>query len=639
MNSLSRLALCFLLLLAAPTFVHAEDKPLEPLEPIKQKDASTLILPAEDYQLIPDPDGGLLLLCGDRLAWLADDGVTLLREQKLPRHYIDLMPRKDYFIAIGRGNGVVESLDPKTLKTISTVRLNTKRLYRIVPHPRLPVSYITTTENDMPFIMLDEQSGEMRDDPLWRANDIIIDPTGSFMLTRYSTLKQAGERLILNGPNILTTPRYESFNAVVRYHLDKSGEPVIADYRDGLTGGVTGIAASADARRVTVLSESGNAGNSLPGWDALDFKKLATAYDVNEGGNTASLDYHPMLSMVASAGKGGAVFLNADTGQPMESRLAKPNELPADTTFDKLHFSPDGKNALLLYKVGEVPEGQAKEGQAEDTKPVTRVLIAAPLKLSQAERARVARGLAEPKPVELPGPSPDRDVQAEGDTVYARTHNTTRKWIMENSIFGPESELSSDVIQQTSKLLLDEEMGFWMFLGPGLLKSGKATVVGVHQGLFMQQELTDEQTKASGLGRMSLVIRPGEAFEEKVPPRRVLSIPAYKVVTTKDGQLEGKMIVQKIGKIDRALFAATFTYFEGETMKRYVQHLGDFMEGEQNELSFKFNNPAAESDEPKLIVGFLQMEAFEISRRTDRRIPLSEPVLMITVHQPKQAKE
>ena len=68
MKRLPAAALCFVLLFVFCLPAVAEKEPLKPLNPITQKDASTLVLPSEAYRLIPNPEGGLLLLCGDRLA-------------------------------------------------------------------------------------------------------------------------------------------------------------------------------------------------------------------------------------------------------------------------------------------------------------------------------------------------------------------------------------------------------------------------------------------------------------------------------------------------------------------------------------------------------------------------------------------
>ena len=630
MKRLASHALCLAVLFAAALPTPAEDKPLAPLDPIKQKDRSTLILPSENYRLIPNPDGGLLLLCGDRLAWLKDDGVTMVREKKLPRHYTDLAPRDGYFVAVSQHDQVVEILDARNLDARQSIKLTTKRLHRVIPHPKLPVSYITTNDDDVPFVMFDERTGDMRQDDSWLAREMVIDPTGSFMISAYVKWVQVGENLHVNGPNVITTPKYESVEVLIRYHLDDEGMPHYAEMRDGVGGGMRGLAASHDARTVTFLSFAGMSGRSLGGFDALDFKKLPTSYGVKEGGDPKSLDYHPVLPIVGSPGKGGAVFFHRETGQPEGNRLAREDRLPAETTFDKLHFSPDGKNVLLLHKVGEPKQGEKVD--EKDKGPVTRVLTATPMALSRAELQQVARGPAKPEAVKLPGGA-QGGVQT---SLYAKMQGSTEDWIKANNKFGPDSQLAADVIKASGKFI-GEGKGFWMMLGSGLTQSGKTTVIAVHQGAFMTQELTDEQVQASGIRPMQLVQSVGVAFENR-PSRRFLQLDSPTLEPTDDGSIRGKVTVTKLGQAEHADFAMTFTYVGDKATTTGIHHMGDWLTKEQSEQKFKFGNPV-ESDKPKLLIGFLQVTAMKFGRGNSQNFPLSDPVLLIAVHQPKQGGE
>jgi hypothetical protein len=631
MKNLPVHAICFVLLLVAAIPAIAEVKPLEPLDPITQKDASTLVIPGEDYRLIPNPKGGMLLLCGDRLAWLADDGVTLLREKKLPRHYFDLAPREGTFVAISKHDRILEVLDAKTLTAKSTITLTTDRLYRVVPHPKIPVCYITTHDDEVPFLMYDELTGDLRQDDTWFAREMVIDPTGSFAVAAYEKWIQVGEDLHFNGPNVLTTPRYDCIEMLIRYHLDKSGKPTFAELRDGVGGGMRGLAASHDRRKVTFLSFAGMSRKTLGGFDALDFKKLPTSFGVNEGGTPQSMDYHPVLPMVASPGKGSVVFFDTETGQPLPNRLAKTNKLDAEITYDTLHFSANGQNALLLYKI------ENKDEEGKEITPTTRVLVAAPLELSRSEQGRIARGPAEPEPVELPElPGEGEDDDGKLD-LHGKMRTATMDWIKENSIFGAESKLSADVIRGASKFLADER-GFWMILEGGLTQSGKTTIIAVHEGTFMTAELTDEQAKAAGLKPMNLVQYPGKVFKNERLPRRVLSIESPTTEKTTDGTIKGKAILTKLGEASHARFAMTLTTVGDRKISTSIHHMGNWLVDERSEKPFKFNSPV-EADEPKLVVGFLQMAAFTIDRRNDKRFPLSDPVLLVTVQHPKEDAE
>ncbi|MEM9345581.1 MAG: hypothetical protein AAGB26_03075 [Planctomycetota bacterium] len=626
MKHLASHAICLAVLLAHALPTLAEEKPLAPLDPIRQKDRSTLVLPAEEYRLIPNPDGGLLLLCGDRLAWLEDDGVTMLREKKLPRHYTDLAPRDGYFVAVSQHDQVVEVLDTRNFDALQSIKLTTERLHRVIPHPKLPVSYITTNDDDVPFVRFDERTGDMRQDDSWLAREMVIDPTGSFMISAYVKWIQIGENLHVNGPNVITTPKYESVEVLIRYHLDETGMQHYAEMRDGVGGGMRGLAASHDARTVTFLSFAGMSGRSLGRFDALDFKKLPTSYAVKDGGDPKSLDYHPVLPIVGSPGKGGAVFFHRETGQPEISRLARENRLPAETAFDKLHFSPDGMNVLLLHKVGEPKQGEKVD--EKNKKPITRVLTATPLVLSQTELKQVAQGPPKPGAIELPG-GVGGGVQT---SLYAKMQGSTEDWIKANNKFGPDSPLASDVIKASGKFL-GEGKGFWMMLGSGLTKSGKTTVFAVHQGAFMTQELTDDQVKASGIGPMQLVQSAGVAFENR-QTRRFLQLDTPTLEATEDGSIRGNVTVTKLGQAEHADFVMTFTHIGNQTTTTGIHHMGDWLTKEQSEQKFKFGSPV-DDDKPKLLIGFLQIAALKFGRGNSQQFPLSDPVLLITVHEPK----
>ena len=82
----------------------------------------------------------------------------------------------------------------------------------------------------------------------------------------------------------------------------------------------------------------------------------------------------------------------------------------------------------------------------------------------------------------------------------------------------------------------------------------------------------------------------------------------------------------------------TLTTIGDGSVTTSIHHMGNWLADERSEKAFKFNSPV-EADEPKLVIGFLQMTAFTAGRGNDRRVPLSDPVLLITVQHPKEGGE
>lgn len=594
----------------------AQDKPQPPLDPIRQTSPTTIALPADEHRLKPDAEGGLLLLCGDRLALLKEDGITIKREVKLPRHYSDIAARADYFVAVSKRDKVVEIIDRNTYQAVWSKEPPTRAPERIELHPHLPISYISLHGGEGKFIVLDETEKELRSHEGWFGRAVRVDPRGQFMITIVSRLVQVGSRLERLGAHIHEVPDYKPINVMFRYHLHE-GRPYMADFREGVGGALVDVCLSPDGLHFVLQSATGYpSGSRNQGiWDALDFETLPETLATKEGGSTRGLAYHPVLPLIASPGEKTALFFNATTGASEATRLTDTDHLPKGLKTDHIAFSPDGLNVLLGGKVGD-----------------KRVLVSSKMRLGLTEELWLEQGPPKLEPIELPEvdvPAPDENPHS-----YEAMAAAVDAWFEADCKAVKNSAFHKDLMRNV-KGLLDRGNGFTVLLGSGLVKSGKPTVIGVHNGTFLTETLTAEQAKLVGLGEFNMSVRGGIPYDEDQPYKPV-RLRAPKIDPDAGGKIAGQVTLAKNGGLDRGLFGMTLTYFKDDRTTTAIYHGSDWMGAEGGQTKFSFNNPAADAEKPTLIIGYLEMVAFRVSRRNPARVTLSEPVMVIMVVEPEK---
>ena len=151
-------------------------------------------------------------------------------------------------------------------------------------------------------------------------------------------------------------PEYDDYSWLIRYELDADGIPSKSETKKKAGGNAQGIRLSRDGLRVTFLSHVGypEFSHNLAGWNPKDLRKMPVTYAVKDKGTTYDLAFHPVLLLVASPGSGSAVFFDRETGDEEQNRLILEANALNGAKLHSVKFSPDGKNLIIHFSVGEV---------------------------------------------------------------------------------------------------------------------------------------------------------------------------------------------------------------------------------------------------------------------------------------------
>lgn len=114
---------------ASPTGVHD----------FTQIDPQTVEIPSNRFSWVPGLDDRTMLgLCGDKLAILGPDGITIQKQLKLPASYVRIAERAEYFVAVTSDPVAIDILDKKTLKRVRHATLPGKACTDLALHRGLP---------------------------------------------------------------------------------------------------------------------------------------------------------------------------------------------------------------------------------------------------------------------------------------------------------------------------------------------------------------------------------------------------------------------------------------------------------------------------------------------------------------------
>ena len=350
---------------------------------IVKVDDHRMELPAGEYRYIHGMAGRALVLAGAQLATLAPDGFTIEKQVTLPKAYVHLGERRDYYVGLCQEPRSIDVIDKRTLKVLRTRAVAFDQLGDLALHPERAISYVTYAQRGQTpqhrFLIFYENSAEARTDDNWIGQWACVAPDGDFLLTGFQMTYRRGHDIIDNPDRIWIVPRYGSIDSMARYDLaEDTGLPTRVAHREKVGGNGNGIRLSADGRRATYLSHTGYPGMSgnLGGWDPTDFSRLPVSYGTKDVATTKELAFHPILPLVASHGKGGVVFFHRESGAKEEGRVDDGGIVGEG--IERLHFSPDGKSLLAQTTVNSI-----------------RYLIRLPLKLSP-EELKVVGGLPRP---------------------------------------------------------------------------------------------------------------------------------------------------------------------------------------------------------------------------------------------------
>jgi hypothetical protein len=311
--------------------VNATTQQSIPSEEIAKIDEHRLQLPAGGCIYTPGTDGHVLLLVGKNLAILAPDGFTILKKLTLPKIYLKIGERKDYYIALCQEPRSIDIIDKTSLKVIRSRVITFEQLFDLAMSPTLPISYVSyydrgNTPRNYHFLIFDEITGKARVADQWIGGALAVSPDGKFLASTISA----------NG------------NSIARYDLDDStGYPVSVAHSPGSFADTrrAEIRLSEDGKRVTYIYPKLGISRGLYAWNPTDLSELPVAYDTQGLVSQIDLAFHPILPLVACYGKGSVVIFNRETGEKEEGRINQ-NEGTGER-FDRIYFSPDGKWVIV----------------------------------------------------------------------------------------------------------------------------------------------------------------------------------------------------------------------------------------------------------------------------------------------------
>jgi serine protease Do len=241
------------------------------------------------------------------------------------------------------------------------VKFSASAVLGIALHPSMPVSYIAFSRGlDIPrdrFIVYHESKGEAREGEDLIGTYLAIDPSGKFLMTGYRDIYEKGSRLLINPDRVHVLPEYGSIDWLMRYSLDRTGQPDLDETKKDAGGNGRGMRLSSDGKRVTYLSVVGSPkfAHNLAGWDPTDLNKLPVTYTTHNIASTEFAAFHPFLPLLACLSpQNDPVFYDIESGDQISGKVQDDTGKVPGERMHNLFFSPDGKYVVLDTSVNEI---------------------------------------------------------------------------------------------------------------------------------------------------------------------------------------------------------------------------------------------------------------------------------------------
>lgn len=322
-----------------------------------------------------------LLLQGDTLRVLGDDGITVADTRQLPNRYDFIEDRRDAYVAVTRNpEPVLHVVDRRSLEIRQEIRLTTDEtqvleITDLAINPTGPVSYVAIKcAVELPrytVLTVDEQSGRVQA-PGILGTWVEVSPDGKRLYTGYKDIYDRGSTFHINPDwRLIEIPEYGNVDMLISWSI--GSRPRLRQVIRQAGGNGNGIRLSSDGQRVSYLSFVGTPMHSknLQGWNARELGDPPVNYETKDRAVTTELAFHPWLPLVAVPGGGAAILFHRETGELLENKLLIPSGGLGDVQVERLFFSPNGRNLLFVCSAGALG----------------RYLRAVPLKLTQQELA------------------------------------------------------------------------------------------------------------------------------------------------------------------------------------------------------------------------------------------------------------
>jgi hypothetical protein len=321
----------------------------------------------------------VLLLQGNTLRELIDDGLTVANTLTLPSHYDFLEERRATYIAVaGTPEPVLHVIDKDSLKVLREIRLQTSEIrvleitdLAIAPTDNRSFVAVKHSEDVPRFTVLEvnEETGSVQS-PGILGTWVEVSPDSQFLYTGYRDVFARGHRFHVH-PDLegIEIPAHGNVDMLMSW--SPHTKPLLRQVIQLAGGNGNGIRLSPDGKRITYLSQDGSPAHSknLAVWKT-DYLVGTPEYYVTENrAVTTELAFHPTLPLAAVPGSGSAVLFQRDSGERLEDRLSLDADGLGNVQVERLFFSPNGRNLVFLCATGAAG----------------RYLRAVPLKLSLDE--------------------------------------------------------------------------------------------------------------------------------------------------------------------------------------------------------------------------------------------------------------
>ncbi len=344
----------------------------------------------------------MLLLQGNSLRILADDGITVTEIRTLPNSYEFIEERADVYLGVVRGgNPALQIIDKRKMKVrreipLATDELQVLEVTDLAISPTSAKSFVAIKHAmELPrytVLTVDEATGRVQA-PGILGTWVEVSPDGKRLYTGYKDLYERGSSFHINPDwRLIEIPEYGHVDLLLSWNIGSRIR--LREVVRQAGGNGKGIRMSADGQRLTYLSFVGTPMHSknLKGWRTDSLSAPGVVYETKDRAVTTELAFHPLLPIVAVPGSGSAVLFHRETGKLLENKLLLREGGLGDVTVEQLFFSPSGRNLVFVC-----------------SDPTGRYLRAVPLKLTLQELAHRAKPQpptpeVEPKAKTVPRP-------------------------------------------------------------------------------------------------------------------------------------------------------------------------------------------------------------------------------------------
>jgi S1-C subfamily serine protease/DNA-binding beta-propeller fold protein YncE len=354
----------------------------------------------KDYTIQDAATGprALLLMDGETLKVIDEDGLTVTRELNLKMPIRRIADRANYYVTLPRGKGQFTLIDKSTLSPIKSIDLP-GNVGELALHPTLPQSYVSIYHDKggmrsdaaaKRVIVVNEKTAAVSVLPRVYGQWILVHPSGKYLYVALHDLYRQGDTINWYTGRVI--PSYGNIDLLVSYEIDgDSVRHCHTNLAPGANG--RGLRASPDGAYISYVSGGGYRsgpqnlrGYTIPAFPTNNVETARVAYNI--GAYPIDVSYHPALKLVAACNEKDVNLFNRDTGENLSNKLdLGERKLSA---IRRVYFTPGGRHLLIDC------EDEAKR----------RALRAFPLRLTDAEQAELARCRERPRILVAPPQDP-----------------------------------------------------------------------------------------------------------------------------------------------------------------------------------------------------------------------------------------